>query len=115
MRLPRWLAGAGLTLLLAALVLPPILTVLRTSLLANDPVGPWTLAGYASLFSGSTYTRPAGTLASRLVRSTVRIGGSTSAASSSVSPAPANHRGSRIPRRCRDGDPQGRTHLNKSL
>jgi iron(III) transport system permease protein len=42
-----------LTLLLAALVLPPILTVLRTSLADDSVPGSWTLSGYVALFSGS--------------------------------------------------------------
>ena len=52
--LRRALPGIVVTALLALFVIPPILSVLRTSLLGNDGTGPWTLAGYVELASGST-------------------------------------------------------------
>jgi iron(III) transport system permease protein len=54
LRLRRWLPGIAMTLLLAALVLPPIFSVLRTSLLADDGAGAWTLKSYIGLFSGAS-------------------------------------------------------------
>jgi iron(III) transport system permease protein len=53
-RAPRWLPAVALTVLLGLLILPPIFSVLRTSVSGDDAGRGWTMAGYIALFTGGT-------------------------------------------------------------